>query len=452
MSSDEPTYAAIAAALAGAIGEAQVRTDTHLAKRLSHQATPIVVATPRHPAAAARVLRLAADHGWSVLPSGAGTHLDAGPVLQPVDVVIESTGLNQVVEYSPADMVVTVQAGMPLSKLRHVLAEHNQMLPMDAPCTPAATVGGAVSAGLSGPHRVLYGTFRDLLIGTRIILADGRMVRTGGKVVKNVAGYDVTKLVVGSRGSLGFLTECTFKLKPLPLHRELCLLVGRTAQVDWVRARVMDSPLLPSAMEATNDAALMHAFISSRPGTDEPAAEWLLAIDCHENQQAAAYQTEQVLLLAADLGVHAEVLRGQEVERFWARHAETWQHPGSVLRVQAPPTDIMSILNEWTQLAHERHMAAAVTASLPAGVGRIGLWARRVDEQVELLQELRTRARRRGAASLLETAPKAVRSVVPMYDSPRLGTAERRLQAAVQRAFGSDGPHFPDTFAGGMTS
>jgi FAD/FMN-containing dehydrogenase len=124
--------------------------------------------------------------------------------------------LNRVVEHAPEDMTVTVEAGMTLAGLQAVLAKGGQCLPIDPPHPERVTVGELISENLSGPRRYGYGTIRDSLIGLRVVLANGRLVHSGGKVVKNVAGYDLQKLFVGSRGTLGVIVEATFKLRPLP--------------------------------------------------------------------------------------------------------------------------------------------------------------------------------------------------------------------------------------------
>lgn len=124
--------------------------------------------------------------------------------------------LNRVIEYAPEDMTVTVEAGMTLTTLKAELARHGQWLPIDPPCPDRLSIGTLLATNASGPRRYGYGTIRDWLIGLKVVLADGRLIKSGGKVVKNVAGYDLAKVFIGSRGSLGVIVEATFKLRPLP--------------------------------------------------------------------------------------------------------------------------------------------------------------------------------------------------------------------------------------------
>src|SRR5262245_15375236 len=126
------------------------------------------------------------------------------------------SALNRVLEYTPEDMTVTVEAGVTLTELQRHLAQNGQWLPIDPPQPDRTTIGDILAANASGPPRFNFGTIREHLLGIRVALADGRVIKAGGKVVKNVAGYDLCKLFVGSRGSLGVIVEATFKQRPLP--------------------------------------------------------------------------------------------------------------------------------------------------------------------------------------------------------------------------------------------
>jgi glycolate oxidase FAD binding subunit len=158
------------------------------------------------------------ERGTAVIPWGAGCHMSLGNVPERYDVALRTTKLDRVIEYEPADMTVTVEAGITFGVLQSLVAEHGQFLPIDAP--REATVGGVLAANVSGPSRHAYGLPRDWLIGCRLVLADGTIIKGGGRVVKNVAGYDIPKLAVGSLGTLGVSVEATFKLAPLPPAQE----------------------------------------------------------------------------------------------------------------------------------------------------------------------------------------------------------------------------------------
>jgi glycolate oxidase FAD binding subunit len=171
---------------------------------------------PRDEAEVADVLRQAARESHAVLPRGGGTKLDWAPRARRCDVVLSTAHLDALVEHQPGDLVCVVQAGMRLDVLQARLAEHGQRLSLDPDHGVAATIGGIVAANAQGPLRVGCGTARDLVLGARFVLGDGTVGHSGGKVVKNVAGYDLAKLLVGSLGTLAVLTEVALRLHPLP--------------------------------------------------------------------------------------------------------------------------------------------------------------------------------------------------------------------------------------------
>lgn len=170
----------------------------------------VSVATPASAEEAGEVLAA----GGTVLARGAGTKLDWGAPPRSVDVVVDTARLDRVVEHAAGDLVVVVQAGVRLEALQEVLAGAGQRLALDPPLS--GTVGGMIATGLSGPRRLLHGGVRDQILGATLVRADGTVSRSGGKVVKNVAGYDLAKLACGSYGTLGLVTEAAFRLHPIP--------------------------------------------------------------------------------------------------------------------------------------------------------------------------------------------------------------------------------------------
>jgi glycolate oxidase FAD binding subunit len=201
----------------------------------------------------AEVLRIASEQRLAVTPVGYGAFLHLGGIPRRYDLALSLQRLNRIVDYQPADMTVTVEAGLTLARLQEILGEHGQWLPIDPPLPEQATIGGVIAANLSGPMRLSQGTVRDFLIGLKIVQADGTVIKGGGRVVKNVAGYDLPKLYCGSFGTLGVIVEATFKVRPRPeAQAVLSLTFPLAEQAMELALRLLGSELQPSFLELTN--------------------------------------------------------------------------------------------------------------------------------------------------------------------------------------------------------
>lgn len=179
-----------------------------------HGVLPRVIAEPRSAEEAALVLRAATAEGLQVEPVGTGSRADWGRPPRRVDVLLGSRRLGDASEYEPADLVATVAAGTTHAELERKLREHGQWLPLDPPC--AGTLGATFAQAAAGPLRAGFGPPRSHVLGLEVVTGDGKVLRLGGRVVKNVAGYDLVRLVVGSRGTLGFITRLSLRLRPMP--------------------------------------------------------------------------------------------------------------------------------------------------------------------------------------------------------------------------------------------
>ncbi len=252
MGTGTPTTAAdgtIPAALAGACADLAAASELDaVSDRQSRY-----VAAPASTTEAAALLRAAAELGLTVVPRGSGSRLHWGAPPASCDLIVDTRRLDQIVEHAAGDLVVTVQAGVRLDDLADVLASADQRLALDARSSAeqgGGTVGGLIATGAAGPLRYRYGSPRDLLIGITIVRADGAVAKSGGKVVKNVAGYDLGKLFAGSYGTLGLITEATFRLHPKPeTSTWITVECSSPASVAEVVQAMANSPLAPSAIE-----------------------------------------------------------------------------------------------------------------------------------------------------------------------------------------------------------
>lgn len=217
---------------------------------------PAFLVSPRDEAEASAVLALASQQRWAVVLRGGGTKDRLGAPLRQADLVLSTLQLSQVVEYEPADLTVTVQAGMRMEALQQLLAAQGQRLPLDAP--EGATVGGVVASACAGALRYRFGGPREMVLGLRMALTGGQVIACGARVVKNVAGYDLNKLFTGSMGTLGLITQVTFKVMPVPS-------VSRTfyfrAPLSAARS-VVDSELEPESVDWCSETGLLSVGVA----------------------------------------------------------------------------------------------------------------------------------------------------------------------------------------------
>ncbi len=210
---------------------------------------PALVARPADTGQVAEVLRAAAAHGLTVVPRGRGTKMSWGTPPSSADVLLDVSALDQVLDHAAGDLIVATQAGTRLADLQQVVAQGGQRLALDE-TVPGASIGGTLATNASGPRRVAVGTARDLLIGVTVVRADGVVAKAGGRVVKNVAGYDVGKLVIGSSGTLAVVTEAIFRLHPVPAaHRWVSVPAADPAEAQRLVQSVVHAQAVPAAVE-----------------------------------------------------------------------------------------------------------------------------------------------------------------------------------------------------------
>jgi glycolate oxidase FAD binding subunit len=263
--------------LAGIVGNAHVRDAG--AEDAVAGVMPALVVSPGSEDEVAEVLRGAARHGLAVVVRGGGTKLSWGAPPRRCELVLSTARLDGLVEYEPGDSVCVAGAGMRLSALQGVVAAHGQRLALDPPQGVAATLGGIVATAASGPLRTHFGTARDLVLGARFVTGDGVVGHSGGKVVKNVAGYDVAKLLIGSLGTLAVVTQVSLRLHPLPrCTRTVAYQELSATQVDAVWRAVERLPVEPAAVAALSPSgALLVRVEGTEQGCEAQVATLLAA-------------------------------------------------------------------------------------------------------------------------------------------------------------------------------
>jgi glycolate oxidase FAD binding subunit len=367
------------------------------------------VLEPPDAQSAAAMLAQSTTDGAAVVPRGCGTKLGWGGEPRRVDAFLSTLLLNSPIEHYAGDLVATVPAGATLAEVNAALARERQWLPIDPAGAAQATIGGIVATNDSGPRRQKHGATRDLIIGIEVALADGRLARAGGRVVKNVAGYDLARLMCGSLGTLAVITSATFKLAPLAAaSRTVIADVQHAAQASELAMAIGAAPLSPSAIELQ-------------------APRYRLLIRFETTEAAAIRQAQSALDLVKAAQLTAAVVEGEQEAAAWSDHESlVWKPGGMILKVSILPTEVAGALTELERLAGTTGIAYAVI-----GRAALGVLAIRVDAGddaavtgVEALR--RTAARRGGTAIVLRAASGVMARIDPWGD---LGPATAVMQA-----------------------
>ena len=356
---------------------------------------------------AAEVMKLSAREELAVMPVGTGAWSEAGNPMGRADLILSTRRMKRLIRHEPADLVATAEAGLSLVEFQKHLAQAGQWLPIDPPDDGRATLGGIVATGLGGAHSCGFGTPRSFVIGMRVVLADGRLIKVGGSVVKNVAGYDLCKLFTGSCGTLGLITEITFKLRPLPAETRTVVASGPLASL-VTTGRGISADLFPVAVELLSPRMASILEIESQPQRSA------LLVRFAGSTRAVVSQTAQALkLLRADQNNRCFAL--DEDEALWLKlsAAPTQTSANLSWRAGLRPGDLVSFLDEMIALAKDETSHVSLTWHAGLGDGRLRAIARApvyYREAVRALELLRGKAETLGGGLVLESAPPEIRN------------------------------------------
>lgn len=318
-------------------------------------------AVPTTVDAVASILGTAHEAGWRVRVEGAGSWL-AGDA--PADLVVSTRGLDRIVTASAEDLVATVEAGADLQAIRRRFAEHRLWLAIDPPGRPERTLGSVVVTGTSGPLRAGFGPVRDHLLGCTVVTGDGRVVRPGGKVVKNVAGYDLTRLMAGGFGAFGILTDLHLRLRAVPERDATCVAIAPRDALTYAARELIDNGLDVQAIE------LLSPTLAGE-------ADWMLAVRCLGTQDGIASELGR-LDVAPDLSWRE--LPREKATALWHVAERAFAGPHTCLRLGVLPDG----LDETLDLVQTTLGDGLVSASCAAGGLR---WCG--DTTADALRELR---------------------------------------------------------------
>ena len=428
---------------------------------------PSAVARPGSPGEVAELVRLAAAEKLAIIPAGARTKLSIGMPPSRYDLAIDMTRLNRITAYDPGDLTLGVEPGCKLADLQKTLEQHNQVLPLAVPFTYQTTVGGAISSGVDSPLRQFYGTARDYVLGMEFVTGEGAQTKSGGRVVKNVTGYDLHKLMIGALGTLGIITRVNFKTFPLPRRSRgfLAFFSGHDGALD-LRRRIEQSPLTPLTLEILSpEVAQIFAQRSPStapgppaPGTWFETSHWVLAAAYEGNDQVLDRYTTDLARMAAEARATSSIaLDDTDRPKVWWRLREFLSlmldssPAATIVKFSALPGHFPALLEQTGRIV-ERYELPAATLLRGAGVAYLALLPRSRDEQT--LHRLAL-----ACAEIFQASPAAeYRAMIPwcpaelkrtlnIWGPPR---EDFKLMQKLKAVFDPQGIFSPGRFMGGL--
>jgi glycolate oxidase FAD binding subunit len=372
--------------------------------------TQIVQAAPHSPIecvvyptsapALAEVLTCAHLNGWRLLPCGRGSKLHWGGLAEDIRLVVSVAKLNRLIDHASSDLTVTAEAGVSLADLQTTLATTGQFLAIDPAYADQATLGGIVATADTGALRQRYGGIRDMLIGISFVRSDGKVTKAGGRVVKNVAGYDLMKLLTGSYGTLGILTELTFRIYPLPPAAGTVVLTGDAALLAKATATLLASALTPTAIELLTPTTCKNLALGSEMG---------LMVRFQSMDVSVAQQIEQVMQLGQILGLAATRIPDPEESHLWQQLREQIDVPPSsgeiTCKIGVEPIKALAALSQMEPLV------ATGTIHASSGLGIV----QAADAAIDSVLKLRQICQSHGGFLTVLAAPSSLKAQLDVW-------------------------------------
>ena len=401
---------------------------------------PSVVASLQSMDELSRLLSFANEAGLAVAPRGGGTQLGLGNRLGRLDVVADMSGLNRVVQHNAADLTLVVEAGITLAALRETLAAEGQFLALDAPLPERATIGGTLAVGVSGPLKWQYGSARDLVIGMKVAQADGRITQSGGNVVKNVSGYDMARLHVGGLGTLGVITEASFKLTPMP-RRETTLLARFSSAAECIGAAlgIFNSGVMPIALTAFSKGVIERICPSS-----VEASEYALAVRLGGRPRTLRRMEDEAFLSIRERTAQVDRLE-QDARTLWAQLADFGYSTGEESVMSARVALLPNRVGRMMMSLDESEGAAVVAQP---GYGMMSAhWFGEDTASSSAIRGAREAAHELGGSLIVERAPMAVKDGLDVWDY----TGESlEVMRNLKAQYDPNGILNPNRFTGGI--
>jgi glycolate oxidase FAD binding subunit len=376
------------------------------------------VVRPASTAELCELVRQARADGQALFPLGGRTMLGIGlPPARP-GIGVDLTALDRVIDYPARDMTITLQAGITVARLQELLKNERQRLPVDVPAPERATLGGLLATNTSGPRRYGFGTVRDYVIGISTVNGEGQETKGGGRVVKNVAGYDMCKLHIGALGTLGIITQVTLKLRPMTEESALVVCRCESADLEAVLAQLHETRTRPICLDVLNShgAARLPSELGQRPLT---ATSCVLVAGFEENAETVRWQVQQLIKeLAAARTQGIAVLANAVAVPLWRFLCEFRLDPEAVLTFKAnlQPHAVAGFCRKVSQFGEPVKLHAHAGNGIVIGHLAGGLT---VDRAATMLKELRNEAGAAQGNVVVLHCPPAWKPTLPIWGEPR---------------------------------
>lgn len=444
--------------LAGIVGADHVVAAESCAPYAVDDKAPKAVVFPADAQEISEVMKLASSDRLSVVPWGSGTKIGLGGIPARVDLVVGLKRLNQIIDYEPGDLTATFQAGMLLREAQTSLHSSGQFLPFDPARCERATIGGILATNSSGPWRHRYGTARDLVIGIRVVHADGTLTKGGAKVVKSVSGYDMNKLYVGSLGTLGIILEATLRLYPLPAVERTWIALFLTGEAAACAvAQILHSTIVCTRVELLSSFAAQS--VGRQAGCALPADTVAVAVSVGSMLEAVDTQIAAIgKLCHQEGGVAGFLVEGSAQESLWraicdfpsaSDDGRSWV----TLKASVPLTKVLETIHRAEALG--RDLGLESTAVSEAGCGIVRLYWRGETGSPERdptsiakgVEDLRSWVVLNSGSLVILSAPPAIKAKVDVWGP--VGNALFLMQELKQQ-FDPQGLLNPGRFVGGI--
>ena len=440
--------------LAVIVGTSRVVSDPIACAALSVDGkSPQCIVYPASAEEVAATLRRAAELGLGVIPCRNGTKLGVGNPPRRYDAALSLKDMNRVWHYEPDDLTVTAEPGMKFGDFQHFVGRHGLWLPLDPPGGARASLGGIVATNATGPLRLRYGAPRDMVLGMKIATVEGKVVKAGGRVVKNVAGYDIAKLLIGSHGTLGVIVETSFKLFPLPAERATFVMTAGTLGIARdLRRRILHSPLTPLRMVLL-DARAAGLTVAGTP-LERPVKEPEIWLEVAGSPRVMERCHRELADFAKAAGTPLRRLASEDAETVWARIADlqSWLPRRSsgvvILRALLPDAASEELLSRAEQEAENEKALLAGFAQLGVGVLHFCLLADAATPAVlGLIRRLRGAAESLRGVLIIERCHWDIKDRVDAWGSPGDDFA---VMKKIKETWDPKGTLSPGRFPGGL--